>query len=251
MPATPKLIFQRFADPGLANELKDKLDSFGITASVVKDAPLLDEVWFGASSQQDYYVKIAAGDFVKAHSLLEDYYKKEIESVDASYYLFEFSNTELEDIINNPGEWGPLDYQLAKKLLKERGMAIPESKNSILSAENIEQLSKYADGRSLIRIALVFIGYVLISLIAMNITYRYNFPYSSMLILLAGSHLAWGRRTLPDGSQKYLFNEADQKTGKLIFRAGVFLVLVIFIMIMLFINGFSFDPFEFSFGRGY
>lgn len=240
-------IFQRFSDPALAHALKDKLEGFGINAVVVKDAPLLDEVWVGTSSQQDYYVKIAGADFVKAHTLLEDYYRKEIESIEPGYYLFEFSTAELQDIISNPQEWGPLDYQLAKKLLNEKGIVIPESKSSILAAGNLETLSRHSDGSSLKLIGAVFIGYVTISLVSMIITQRYNFPYSSMLILLAGSHLAWGRKTLPDGSRVFLFNHADKQAGKFIFGAGVFLLLIIFVFLMLYMSGFSFDPFEFSF----
>ena len=247
MATSDSLIFQRFSDPALADELKDKLEGYGITATVVKDAPLLDEVWIGSSSQQDYYVKIAGNDFVKAHTMLEDYYSKEMESVDPSYYLFEFSDTELQDIISNPQEWGPLDYQLAKKLLTEKGIAIPESKSSILAAGNMEKSAQHADGSSLKLIGAVFIGYVTISLVSMIITQRYNFPYSSMLILLAGSHLAWGRKTLPDGSRVFLFNHADKQAGKFIFGAGVFLLLIIFVFLMLYMSGFSFDPFEFSF----
>lgn len=240
-------IFQRFSDPALAHALKDKLEGFGINAVVVKDAPLLDEVWVGTSSQQDYYVKIAGADFVKAHTLLEDYYRKEIDSIEPGYYLFEFSTAELQDIISNPQEWGPLDYQLAKKLLNEKGIVIPESKSSILAAEHLEQLSRHSDGSSLKLIGVVFIGYVTLSLISMLLTQRYNFPYSSMLILLVGSHLAWGRKTLPNGNQLPLFKETDRKAGKIIFGTGLFLLVTIFVVMMIYINGFSFDPFDFSF----
>lgn len=244
---SPFLPFQRFSDPGLADALAEKLEAYGIPVRIEKENALLDAVFIGQAAQTEYVVKIAAADFVKAYTCLEEYYSSEVEAADPSYYLFSFSDEELEEIITHPSEWGPFDYQLAKKILKDRGMTIPESRNSILSQENIQQLARQSSGSGLILIAVLFIAYIILSLVMMNITYRYNFPYSIFLVLMAGSHLAWSKRTLPDGSQVPVFPADDRRAGKAVFAAGILLLLVTVFLLLREQLGFSFDPFEFSF----
>src|SRR5882762_8223486 len=76
-----------------------------------------------AAHQIDFAVilNIKTDDFPKADKILEVYYSKEIDDVDKSYYLFDFTDEELKEIISNPYDWGNSDFQLAKKILKEKG----------------------------------------------------------------------------------------------------------------------------------
>lgn len=44
-----------------------------------------------------------------------------IEVVDKDYYLFSFTEIELEDLIQKKNEWSKFDFLLAKKILNDRG----------------------------------------------------------------------------------------------------------------------------------
>lgn len=241
------LTFQRFQDPVLANELLEKLNGFGVTGTVEISKSLLDPVLAGPSGEPEYFVKIASGDFIKAHQHLEAFYRASINELEPDYYLFDFSNEELQEIIKTPEEWGPLDFQLAIKLLKERGIAVPEANSSVLSKENLARIAKKSNGKSLKTISIVFIAYIILSLLAQSITHRYNFPFSTILVTLIGANLAWSRKTLPDGSQVWHFEDKDRADGKAIFYSGLFLLFIAFIYMLMFMAHYSFDPFDVTF----
>jgi hypothetical protein len=82
----------------------------------------------------DICIKVRQEDFTKARMALEGIYQQLLEKVDDDYYLLAFSDEELLEIDLKPDEWGLFDYQLAKKLLRERGKEIRE--------EDAEQLKK-------------------------------------------------------------------------------------------------------------
>ena len=66
-------------------------------------------------------VWIAKDQFQAIDLLIEDKANSELDSIDKDYFIFEFSNDELRDVLINASEWSPLDLALANKLLKDRG----------------------------------------------------------------------------------------------------------------------------------
>jgi len=80
------LTFQRFSDMGLAKALAEKLSQGFIEFRVEKDAPALDSIWLGSSSHPDILLKIKSTHFITAHKILEEFYKKDVDSIDTSYY---------------------------------------------------------------------------------------------------------------------------------------------------------------------
>ncbi len=234
------LTFQRFSDPGLAAKLAEKLAETGINAIIVNEGPALDTFIIGTSSMPDYSLKILSSDFVKAQHYLEDYYSKEVGEVDADYYLFSFTEEELLDIMNNPSEWGPFDFQLAKKILKDKGITFKEAEVGVLSSANITRQAKKENGRGLIIIAYIFTIFVALAILLMFINKQYNFPYSIFLAMLASSQLAWGKKTLPNGEQVWVFNEKERITGKNLFFTCLVLLAVTVLMILLFTVDFAF-----------
>ena len=131
--------------------------------------------------------------------------------------------------------------------MQEKGKEIGPLTTSRFSLQRLEELSKPASGSGLITVSSIFIVYILISSLFMYINQSFNFPYSIFLVLLAGSHLAYGKRTLPDGRQVLLFDEKDRKSGKVISIIGTVLLVWTFFMIVLVTSEYSFDIFDFSF----
>ncbi len=241
------LTFQRFSDMALAASLSETLSKNHIECRLEKDVPILDSIFGGVSSIPDILIKIKSSDFIRAHQSLEDFYKKDIDTISSSYYLFEFTNEELLEILHKPDEWGPLDYQLAQKILTDRNCEVPVSTTKQLKVDRIEQLSKTDSGDNLILVISIFIIYVFASIILMRINHSYNFPYSIFIILLGGSHLAYGRKTLPNGKQTFVFNEKDRKTGRLINMIGLVFLFYVTLTLILLTSKVSFDLFDFSF----
>ena len=73
-----------------------------------------------------------AENFAKADEVLNDFYKDQLDAIDKDYYLFGLSDKELEEVVTKPDEWGRLNYQLAQKILKDRGREITPQKAELL-----------------------------------------------------------------------------------------------------------------------
>jgi hypothetical protein len=144
-------------------------------------------------------LNIKPGDFGKANFILEQYYLKEIEKADSSYYLFDFSDDELMEIAEKPYDWGEFDYHLARKILNSRGIIVNEAFIETQKEATIADLSK------IIAVSKwrIFFGYL----------FAFIFPPYSMI---SGFLIIHNRNILPDGKKVYLHSETDRRHGKII-----------------------------------
>ncbi|HNR17636.1 MAG TPA: hypothetical protein PKG90_13285 [Chitinophagaceae bacterium] len=241
------LTFQLFTDIELARDISERLTRNNIEHRLEKLPQLLDATIAGVSSSPDYAIKLKAGDFIPAHRALEEYYKKQVDDIEPGYYLFEFSNDELKDILAKPDEWGPLDYQLAQKILRSRGQQIDEVYLKSQKDKRLQELAAPERGNTLIGIGYLFTGYVLIVSYLMYISGSYSFPYSIFVILLIGRHLAKNKKTLPDGSQVFSYNDADRKHGNTLSFLGIFLLLFQLFIGLVVHGDYSFELFELNY----
>lgn len=63
------------------------------------------------------------------------------------YYLFDFSNHELMDLLRKNNEWSSFDQELALWILKERGREVDPkefSNDAIAPSDNLSATSKYS-----------------------------------------------------------------------------------------------------------
>ena len=67
-------------------------------------------------------VKVRQEDFEKANEFVLQ--EEDISGLDVNYYLNDFTNEELIEILIKPHEWSAFDRTLAPKLLLERGYDI-------------------------------------------------------------------------------------------------------------------------------
>ena len=128
------MTFQRFNDPGLADAIAQKLRARDIDCIVEKVKPLLEPGFFRNPVEQTIHLKVRSTDLDNAHKALEEHYRRQLQDVDPNYYLFSFTDIELLDIVAKPDEWGHFDYVLAREILCDRGLEIPE--------ETIEEMKK-------------------------------------------------------------------------------------------------------------
>lgn len=210
------LTFQTFSDIELANVLTEKLANNNIEFRIEKILPLLDSAILGQSSLPEIAVKLHPDEFLKAHKVLEEYYKMQIEAVEKDYYLFDFTNDELFEIITKPDEWGPLDYQLAQKILIDRGQKINEEVTEKLKTIRIQELAKPGKASN----SLIVLGYCF-------------FIFAGIVTILTGRYLVNDKKTLPDGQLVFSFSENDRRQGKRMIKiGGVYLIFCVITLII-------------------
>jgi hypothetical protein len=221
--------FHEFSDPDIAGEFAELLSSDGIDFLIEKPPGLLDNILIGTSSTPSIIIKLNPADFPKAHKVLENYYKKLVGLVNSGYYLFSFNNEELYEILARPDEWGPLDYQLAQKILTDRGKSIDNNALVRLAAERKIKLTEPASaGISFYIIGYLFIAYGIYSSLypytKINfLPYLFLTPFFSIVI---GYFLFGSKKTLPDGERVFTYRKEDRSRGMIMMYIGI-LVFVI------------------------
>ena len=125
------------------------------------------------------------------------------------YYLLQFSQEELVDVVAKRDEWSAFDYLLAQKLLAERGQQLSTEEIQTLHEERNHELAQPEKSQT----TLVAIGFLMAIL-------------GGLFGLFIGWHLANHKKTLPNGEQVYGYNEADRRSGKTILTIGLVIVLI-------------------------
>ncbi|HWB24911.1 MAG TPA: hypothetical protein VG738_05505 [Chitinophagaceae bacterium] len=136
------LTFQRFNDLALATEFAERLRQLGIYCKIDNQSAPFDVTFANNVLEDDVRIKLLPGDFDKANEALDEYYKSLLDTVEPDYYLFQFTDAELMEIIAKPDEWNRFDFQLAQKLLQERGEGVTGTQVTHLQQERLEDLSK-------------------------------------------------------------------------------------------------------------
>lgn len=201
--------FLNFNDEELVRFVAEKLKDNNIEFIVEKSKPLLDASLVDTSIDRNIHIKLKRQDFEKGNYALEDYYKSQLNNIDPQYNLLSFSDDELKDVISKPDEWGHFNYQLAQKLLKERGHDIEQSMLIKLREDRLKDLAQPEKASRL----LLFFGYCFI-------------PFGMIPSFLIGRHLFHSKKPLPNGQLVFSYREADRKHGnRIMIIAGVLFIL--------------------------
>ncbi|MDP4129292.1 MAG: hypothetical protein Q8939_03950 [Bacteroidota bacterium] len=193
----PFLTFQKFNDPEVAAEMAAKLKEHRIEVVLDDSGKLFDPSFANNFLEREIRIKLRAADFEEADRVLKLFYRKQADRVEEDYYLYQFTDSELMDIIRNPDEWGYLDYALAQKILQEHGISIPSGELKRFQDEKMRLLSRpEASDKSW-----TWLGYLMALLAA-------------PLGMIIGFSMAFMQRTLPDGQRLFAYNEQDRREGK-------------------------------------
>ena len=198
------LAFKKYNDIGLATDIGEYLKSEGVEYIVEDHRPSIDPMVTGDALNMDIFLKIKGPDFIKAQGLLDQYYKETIAAVEDDYYLFEFSDEELLGIISKPDEWGEFDYQLAQKILADRGKEIKPETIESLHENRIKELSKSETEANW----LIYKGYLYAAL-------------GGIMAVFYGYNLANSKKTMRNGEQFYTYNQQVRKHGERIVAVGI------------------------------
>src|SRR5476651_2380419 len=108
------LTFRKFNDPALASDLIALLDENHIEYQTEQNSlvgnPLLVS---GGEATEEWTIKLRQPDFDKVNTLLVADEAKAIDEVEKDYYLFDFTNEELREVLIKADEWSAFDFALA------------------------------------------------------------------------------------------------------------------------------------------
>jgi hypothetical protein len=136
------LTFQRFKDAEQAKMLTSLLDEAGIVYEVEDVSPTFDVTFAGSKLDNELLMKLQAEDFAKADTLLLKAGEAQLETTDENYYLYDFSDEDLIEIVLKPDEWSRFDYVLAQKILQERGKDIRPEVLALIKSQRLKELAK-------------------------------------------------------------------------------------------------------------
>ncbi len=204
------LTFRKYQDPALAEEVASLLRESRIECAVETNDHFFNPSFMNDPiTQARTDLKLHPEDFTKADKVLADYYKTQLNSVDKEYYLFDFSDRELAEIIAKPDEWGPFDYQLAQKILGDRGQDITTERVELMKEQRIADLKKPEPAGS----AWIYLGYL-------------SAIFGGAIGIIIGALLINFKKTLPNGERVYAYRESDRRQGKLIIGLSLLSILL-------------------------
>lgn len=205
--------FRKFNDPSISADMTKLLEQHSIYFETEDTKKYFDVSFANDPLQQDIIIKIRQEDFATAQSILLKYYEDKTDDIDKDYYLYEFSNEELTEILNKPDEWGPLDYVLARKILKERGITYNNETLEAFKKERVSALAKPEKKQA----GLITFGYIFL---------LFFWPVTIVFGLL----LTTSKKVLPSGERVFVYSEADRKHGKTMLTIAVALTALAFFL---------------------
>jgi hypothetical protein len=157
----------------------------------------------------EFIVKVQSGHFSKVYELLNIQAARAVGHAEKDHYLFDFKDEELFDILASPDEWSAFDYQLARRILSERGIDIDEEMLDLLKKSRMEVLAEPEENQ------------------AAHLSLAYLFALLGGVIgIIIGWNMVTAKKTLPNGQQIYVYRESDRKHGRWIIALGVLMCMV-------------------------
>lgn len=201
------LTYSKFYTKEEAEEFAALLDKNNIVFDAERLTAQLDNIYLGEDSDPRYVVKVQQQDFGKVESLVKKEMETQVDHLPSDYYLFQFSNEELLEVLHNSEDWNHLDQTLAKRLLQQRnvntdGLAV----QSVFNEEEI-------NGKERISAATLVITYLLAAFFA-------------IVGMLIGALMITAKRTMKDGSKMPLYDNWTVNQGWIVFNIGLVRTLI-------------------------
>lgn len=203
-------VFKRFNDLSEAQKLAEILKDKGFDVELADNSPALDITFSGNTLDNQIELKIPGADFRKAKDLLFSELDINLEEIDPDYYLLDFSNEELQDILLKCDEWGEYDVLLARKILASKGEDTSDARMEEWKMQRLQELAKPEK----IKFMWIVIGY-LMSLLG------------GLLGVIIGYIIWHQQKTLPNGQKVYIYTEYDRKQGRKMFWIGLTMLSII------------------------
>ncbi|HEX6847731.1 MAG TPA: hypothetical protein VF144_12175 [Chitinophagaceae bacterium] len=193
------VLFQSFFNEDEAAPVVETLKRNAIEYKVEKLKQPLDSTIAGESVENKIFLTIRPRDFARANDVLDKVILDNIQLLEKDYYLFSFTNEELNDIIHKPDEWSRQDFLIARKILEDRGTAVPDEEINAIKSKRVKELARQEKGS----ISWIILGYLLALV-------------GGFMALIIALPFIFAKRTLPDGNRIFMYTKATRDHGKLI-----------------------------------
>lgn len=202
-------VYRKYPSAEHAQGIVDLLEANQIEYSIEKTAPLFDVTFAQNQQSEEIVIKLKATDFKKADGFLEQMADETYKTIENDHYLFNFTDQELMDVVVKPYEWNAFDYQLAQKILKDRGKEVNIEVVNAIKKKNLEEMTQTEAAPT----AWIWAGYLL-SLMG------------GLLGFFIGWHLMSHSKVLPTGEKKKAFDANTRKHGERIMIVGGICIIV-------------------------
>lgn len=221
-------IFRKSISKSVIEEIASVLDKYSIDYEIIDNEKDFDPSFVSNPGKIEYQITISEDNFGVANQALSEYYAHEI-TIPEGYYLLEYSDEDLKEILFKKDEWNEFDYELAKKILNDRGEKITEQELNSINEKRLESLkNEYENPKEVenyITIGYIFavVGCVLSLIWGMLLFVSYAIAIAIIKL----------KKQLPNGERVYYFNEKDRKHGRrilllsLLFTAFWILIFII------------------------
>ena len=153
-----KVIFRKSINKSIIEEVASILERENIDFQLIDNEKYFDATFVTDPSKIEYQLLIQKEDFENAETLITKYYSENL-IIPEDYYLKEFSDEELIEIIYKKDEWNEFDYEVAKSLLKDRGIVISETDIERINSERLEKLKTNYEKPNEVK-NLIILGYI-------------------------------------------------------------------------------------------
>lgn len=220
-------IFRTSSNKSIIEEIASILDQHSIVYRIIDNEKDFDPIFVNNPGKLQYQILISDMDFEMANQAVSEYYAAGFE-IPEDYYLYDYSDTELKEILFKRDEWNEFDYEAAKKILQERGENVSEQELQRLHQARLDSLKNEYENPEEVK-NYIIVGYILaVSGCILSLAWG--------LLLLASYGIAIAiltlRKQLPNGERIYYFKESDRKHGTRILWIGI--VFTIFWTVFIF-----------------
>lgn len=192
-------------------ELLDILEEHGLPYQTEVYRQRLDPISM-VTLAPEFIVKVQSGHFSEVYELLNIQAARAVGQADEDHYLFDFKDEELFDILASPDEWSAFDYQLARRILRERDIDVDQKLLDLLKKSRMEVLAQPEEKQT---------AYL-------SVAYLFAF-LGGVVGIVIGWNMVTAQKTLPNGQQIYAYRESDRKHGRWIIALGSIMFLVWFL----------------------
>lgn len=210
------LVYRTYTNEQEARTIGEILLKKGIDYQVVNNSPSVDLTFTNGSLLHDFQLCIKGNQFEKADSVLSFSKEELISQVTTDYHLFEFSDSELFEILSKPDEWNKFDYQLSKEILVSRGHSLSETDIKTLNETRLNDLRKTEPNQK----GLITIGWITVLL-------------GGLFGIYIGRHLNSASKTLPNGEVAKAYSRYDRKQGFYMYWTGISTFIIYLIIYLL------------------
>ena len=199
-----------------ANSVVELLEKNNIFFKIEKEGLSEDSTFAGNTLLAQISIKVKTEEVETAQNLISELEEVNIDKLEADYYLFEFTDEELIDMLKKPDEWSLNDFHWAQEILKQRGKAPEKSQIDSWKKERLELLSQPEEVTS------------------QHINTAYFFCILGGIIgMVMGRHINSFKKTLPNGQKVYNYTNESRKKGLNIALFGTVCLIAEIILVLI------------------